>query len=133
MLRPCIDCGKPGDGPRCPQHAPAASGKPSARARGYDAAHDRLSRRARRLQPCCADCGRPDDLQLHHKPEAWQRKAAGKIIRLQDVEVLCGDCNRRRGPARGLTPRGGDPDQDHRGPHRQANFGSENGFQLGQS
>src|SRR5215203_1387778 len=101
-MKPCADCGAltEGHGSRCADCCEPAP-KPSARARGYDAAHDRLSKRARKLQPFCLDCGSRDDLQLHHKPEAWQRKEAGKIIRLEDTEVLCGDCNRKRGPARG--------------------------------
>jgi 5-methylcytosine-specific restriction enzyme A len=62
-----------------------------------------LSRRARRLQPFCTDCGSTEDLQTDHTPEAWKRKAAGKPLRLADVEVVCGPCNRARGAARGTT------------------------------
>ena len=77
-LRPCVVCGEPTTRGRCPQH------------RGYDAAWDRLSRKARRLQPFCSDCGAVEDLQTDHTPEAWTRKVAGKTIRLQDVDVVCG-------------------------------------------
>lgn len=98
-LRPCLDCGTPSEGPHCPEHttdtkAPAAD-------RGYDAAWTRLSKRARRLQPFCSGCGSTEYLQCDHTPEAWARKAAGKAIRLQDVQVLCGPCNRAAGAARG--------------------------------
>lgn len=99
-LRPCIDCGEPTDGARCVEHARPSSPKASASSRGYDAAWQRLSAKARRLQPFCADCGATDDLQADHRPEAWARKAAGKPIRLADVDVVCGPCNRRRGAAR---------------------------------
>ena len=57
----------------------------------------------RRLQPFCSDCGSTEGLECDHSPEAWARKAAGKPIRLQDVDVVCGECNRRRGAARGVT------------------------------
>lgn len=107
-LRPCLDCGEPATGPRCSAHT--IDTKPSASARGYDAAWARLSKRARKLQPFCTDCGCTEDLQLDHSPEAWERKSAGKVIRLDDVAVVCGPCNRSRGAARGrLVTRGDDP------------------------
>jgi 5-methylcytosine-specific restriction endonuclease McrA len=98
-MRPCLDCGEPADGPRCPEHT--VDTKPAAAQRGYDHAWTKLSKRARRLQPFCLDCGSTEDLQCDHTPEAWARKAAGKPIRLQDVQVLCGPCNRDAGAARG--------------------------------
>jgi 5-methylcytosine-specific restriction protein A len=106
-LTACLDCGEPSDGPRCAEHttdtkAPAAD-------RGYDAAWTRLSKRARRLQPFCSDCGSTEDLQCDHTPEAWARKAAGLAIRLQDVQVLCGSCNRAAGAARGPAATRGMP------------------------
>lgn len=97
----CLDCGEPSIGPHCPEH----DIKGTATQRGYDAAWDRLSKRARRLQPFCGSCGATEDLQCDHTPEAWERKAAGKPIRLQDVQVLCGPCNRDAGAARGMDPR----------------------------
>lgn len=122
--RPCIGCGAVIDaGTRCPDCTPT---EPSAHTRGYDAAWTRLSRRARRLQPFCSDCGATNDLQADHTPEAWRRKAAGLSIRLQDVDVVCGPCNRARGAARPGThraderPPAGQPGPSTRGrdPHR---------------
>lgn len=69
--------------------------------RGYGAAWQRLSKRARRLQPFCTDCYSPDDLTADHTERAWQRYDAGKTIRLQDIDVVCRDCNSARGAARG--------------------------------
>lgn len=106
-LRPCLVCGEPAEGPRCEVHT--VDRKAPAAARGYDAAWARLSKRARRLQPFCTDCGATDDLQADHTPEAWERKAAGLAIRLADVDVVCGPCNRRRGAARGPQTRGRAP------------------------
>lgn len=103
MLKPCLSCGLPSDQSRCPEHRPKDTR--DHRARGYDAAWDRLSQRARRLQRFCSDCGATSDLQCDHTPEAWQRKAEGKPIRLRDVDVCCGKCNRRRGSARPGTTR----------------------------
>lgn len=88
-LRPCLDCGEPSPDARC---SPC---------RGYDAQHDKLSKRARRLQPWCSSCGATEDLQLDHGPQTWERRAEGKPLRLQDYRgVYCGDCNRANGPAR---------------------------------
>lgn len=105
-MKPCLDCGEPGTGPRCAAHT--VDTKPSAHHRGYDAAWKRLSKRARRLQPFCLDCGSTDDLQADHTPQAWQRKADGKSIRLQDIAIRCGPCNRAAGAARGNAVTRGD-------------------------
>lgn len=107
-LRPCLDCGEPAPSTRCADCNPADT-KPTAAARGYDAAWTRLSKRARRLQPFCLHCGATEDLQTDHTPEAWKRKAAGKVVRLQDIRVLCGPCNRAAGAARGPLTRGDTP------------------------
>jgi 5-methylcytosine-specific restriction protein A len=109
-LRPCLVCGELADGPRCEVHT--VDRKPPAAARGYDAAWSRLSKRARRLQPFCSDCGSTEDLQADHSPEAWERKAEGLAIRLVDVDVVCGPCNRRRGAARGPRTRGEAPSSE---------------------
>lgn len=98
-LQPCLDCGEVTDRNRCPDHR--QDSKPQSQLRGYDYDWRKLSARARRLQPFCTDCGATDGLQADHTPEAWERKAAGKPIRLQDVAVVCGPCNRARGAARG--------------------------------
>ena len=44
-----------------------------------------------------------DDVRLtaDHSVEAWKRKAAGKVIRLRDISVVCRRCNSERGAARG--------------------------------
>lgn len=86
--KPCLDCGQPTAGTRCPEH------------RGYDRRWRVLSERARKLQSWCSDCGSTEDLQTDHSPEAWARIAAGKPVRLRDVDVVCGPCNRERGQAR---------------------------------
>lgn len=114
-LRPCLTCGEPTTGPRCPEHTHDT--KPSARARGYNTSWDKLSKRARRLQPFCSDCGATHDLQADHTPEAWARKAAGKPLRLTDIDVVCGPCNRKRGAARGRLTRGDGVNGSHSDPH----------------
>lgn len=70
-------------------------------ARGYGARWQRLSKRAREMSPFCEDCGSPDDLTADHSVEAWRRVEAGKVIRLQDISVVCRSCNSERGAARG--------------------------------
>lgn len=105
-MKPCLDCGTPTDGPRCDEHS--VDRKAPAAERGYDAAWTKLSKRARRLQPFCQSCGSTESLQCDHTPEAWVRKASGKAIRLSDVQVLCGPCNRAAGAARGPSATRGD-------------------------
>ena len=107
MLKACVVCGSLSDGARCPEHR-VVQVKASPDRRGYDATWKKLSRRARQLQPFCLDCGTTEDLTTDHTPEAWERKLAGKVIRLEDVAVVCRGCNARRGAARpgaGQVPR----------------------------
>lgn len=110
VKKPCIVCGDPD----CVTHVYGAGPRKGIRrpedrnARGYDAAWARLSRAARRAQPFCSDCGvradqlGPDEyLTTDHTPEAWRRRERGQRIRLRDVDVVCMDCNIKRGAARG--------------------------------
>jgi len=98
MMRPCLVCSKLSEASRCPDHTVDDRG--SAASRGYDTTWTRLSKRARKLQPFCSVCGTTDDLTADHKPEAWQRRAAGQVIRLVDVDVLCRSHNAAKGAAR---------------------------------
>jgi 5-methylcytosine-specific restriction endonuclease McrA len=103
VLVPCIVCGEPSPEPRCIAHARTREGarqRGTFRQRAYDGAWDRLSKRARKLQPFCLDCGSTANLTADHLPAAWARKERGLPIRLQDVEVVCRDCNARRGESR---------------------------------
>lgn len=106
-LRPCLECGTPSPRPRCPEHTPRDT-KTSAHKRGYDWQWTRLSKRARKLQNWCTDCGATEGLQADHTPQAWARKEAGKPIRLQDIAIRCGPCNRSAGAARGNAVTRGD-------------------------
>lgn len=112
LAKPCADCGTlTHNGTRCEactrnkdhrrakERTPTA--KTSAHSRGYTSRWQRLSKQARQLQPFCSDCGATTDLQADHTPEAWQRHNQGLEVRLKDIDVVCGDCNRRRGAARG--------------------------------
>jgi hypothetical protein len=101
LLKACSDCGTPTDRARCPDCQRPAAPKESATARGYDAAWERLSKRARRLQPFCSDCGTTEDLTTDHSEAAWKRKDAGKPIRLVDVTSCAGAATRSEEP-RGL-------------------------------
>lgn len=117
-MKPCITCGEPCDGPRCPDHA-LPDHRGTAAARGYDSRWRRLSKRARKLQPFCSDCGTTDDLTVDHSTEAWQRYEQNLTIRLSDVEVVCRACNSRRGAAR---PRGTALEEGARRPADKAQF-----------
>ncbi len=120
-LRPCLECGEPTPATRCEQHTTCRTHELSAGERGYDTAWHRLSKRARKLQPWCSDCGALGDLTADHSAKAWARKAAGKVLRLRDVEVVCRSCNSKRGARRvGLTPRGEGPSEGVSRPRGEA-------------
>src|SRR5699024_1215494 len=114
IKRICAECGSPYERQttesRCQERNPSEhrlrrrahqSNKGNAQQRGYDYRWAQLTKRARALQPYCSDCGSPNNLTADHSTEAWQRRERGLAIRLQDIDVVCADCNRDRGPARG--------------------------------
>lgn len=109
-FKPCSSCSEVHEnrGPRCEACAPSTTELrlTSPRERGYDAAWDRLSRLARRLQPFCLDCGTEEHLTADHLPSAWERKEQGLPIRIEDIEVVCNDCNVKRGTSRVGSDRG---------------------------
>jgi hypothetical protein len=97
-LRPCLDCGEPTQDARCATCRPLAlAALPTARARGYSAAWDRLSTRARTAQPFCTWCSSTEDLTADHL--RWPART------LVDVQVLCRPCNSGAGSTRGDNPR----------------------------
>jgi 5-methylcytosine-specific restriction enzyme A len=99
--RPCVVCGALTVGSsKCEACRPAdyrrwRIGRPShrpSRSVGYSTAWSRLSRRARRAQPWCTDCGATTDLTADHL--VWPARS------LVDVAVRCRRCNSRKGPVR---------------------------------
>lgn len=92
-LKTCVICGEICDGPRCPDHVARPRKKVSATRRGYDTRWQRLSARARHLQPWCSRCGTHDDLTTDHLH--WPART------LADVDVLCRSCNAAKGKAVG--------------------------------
>lgn len=110
MMKPCVNCGQLlEERSRCTDCATEQKKTqhrwtPKRRSRevGYTTEWDKLSRRARRMQPWCSDCGSPEDLTADHSLEAWQRYYAGLPIRLRDVDVVCRPCNIDRGTPGGM-------------------------------
>ena len=106
---PCSHCGIPSRDRLCEEcktthertRVRSKQVRESAAARGYDSRWRRLSKRAREMQPFCLDCGTSNDLQADHSPETWKRVERGLPLRVTDVDVVCGPCNRARGAARG--------------------------------
>lgn len=126
----CLDCGEPAPATRCPdcqteREARVTAAKGSATARGYGSAWQRLSARARRLQPFCLDCGTADDLTSDHL--VWPART------LADVEVVCRPCNSRRGAVRGAKGRGPNPEVRSLGPVGKAKFPSHSSSLSGDS
>lgn len=130
LLKACSDCGELTDRARCAACRPRDP-RPSGTQRGYDSAWQRLSKRARRLQPFCSDCGTTEDLTVDHTPAAWAAHEAGREITLDMVEVVCRADNSRRGAARGPSTRGSAPLRPEVSPSGKAKFESENGSHFG--
>jgi 5-methylcytosine-specific restriction endonuclease McrA len=94
-LRPCLVCGEPSTSPRCDDCKPAASTQASFRDRGYKTAWDKLSKKARKLQPWCTRCGSSSDLTGDHiLPISDYPELA---VTIENLQVLCRPCNGKRG------------------------------------
>ena len=139
MKRPCLTCGLPSEDSRCPEHQPKSwqHREGSARARGYDRTWDKLSIRARRMQPFCSLCFSTENLTTDHLPSAWRRKAEGKAIRLRDVRVLCSPCNVDAGSSRpddmgrgAIDGRSGPPGEAQSPLHTFADDGDKSGYEC---
>lgn len=106
-MRPCLTCGDLSEDTRCEEHTAETARvherervRLTPRERGYDAAWIRLSKRARRLQPWCLDCGTTSDLSADHLPQAWIKHERGEALTLADIEVVCLSCNAKRETSR---------------------------------
>lgn len=92
-LRPCLRCGVPVAGTHCSDCQPTDVRVRHA-IRSNPAAWKALSKRVRRVQPWCLDCGTTDDLCADHIiPLAVAEELA---LVEQNVTVRCRTCNGRR-------------------------------------
>ncbi len=96
--RPCIDCGEPTPGTRCPDCQAERARQRPRKARGHvhenPARWKALSARARRLQPFCLDCGSTVDLTADHVIPVSERPDLA--LRIENVAVRCRRCNGRK-------------------------------------
>lgn len=121
-LRPCLTCGEPSGRSRCDAHRVKAPPKvlPKGHVHLNPARWKALSKRARRMQPWCLDCGTTEDLTTDHViPVSEAPELAYKPA---NIAVRCRPCNSRRGDrctdteraevetrlTRGEAPAGGD-------------------------
>lgn len=98
-LRPCMECGAPGENTRCPEHA-REFGKRETRKNVAHVAYKNLSRwknlskRMRRRQPWCDVCGTDQRLQtnhiisVHERPDLTYNEA--------NISILCDVHNGQR-------------------------------------
>lgn len=109
--RPCLTCGELSPNSYCDDHAyrrDNSKRRPyTAHQMGYGYRWQQLSKQARQKQPFCLDCGSTYRLTADHTDRAWQRVIERKPIRLQDIDVVCEQCNIKRGKKRpdALNPR----------------------------
>lgn len=122
-LKPCLECGEPADGTRCPDHpAPDRSSRKHLhiwRSRRWT----RLSKRLRRMQPWCSTCGSRDDLTVDHRVPL---NRGGDPFDLDNLDVLCRPCNSAKGDRDLRDDQGGHPDDLRARSARQA----QNRFSL---
>lgn len=95
-LRPCLDCGTPAAGPRCPEHTVTDTRTNRTHvAWRNDAKWKNLSKRLRKAQPWCSQCSTTVDLTVDHIVPVSQAPELAYAV--ENCDVLCRSCNGRRG------------------------------------
>lgn len=95
-LKPCIVCGTPANGSRCPEHQP----KDTRTNRDHVAWHNNgrwkaMSKRLRRASPFCEWCGDVNALSVDHVLPVSQFPELTYAV--ENCRVLCKVCNGKRG------------------------------------
>src|SRR5258705_6159747 len=96
-MRPCLDCGEPTTGVRCPDHTTRTDTRTNRSHVAYanDARWKAFSKRLRRMVPFCEGCGAVTGLSVDHLlpvsdyPELTYAE--------ENCQTLCLPCNGRRG------------------------------------
>ena len=125
VLKPCLDCGELSTQNRCAEHRREQRqakeqryierhGHRRERLPGHSSSEwIRLSKKARAVQPWCLDCRRTEDelravgerLEADHLAITHWKQLHKQPLSLNDIEVVCGQCNRARGSSRVGTDR----------------------------
>ncbi|MGQ0669341.1 MAG: HNH endonuclease signature motif containing protein [Actinomycetota bacterium] len=103
-LRPCLDCGRPTEGPRCKSCRPRSGTDPrgTRQQRGYSDQWLRSVKAAVSAQPWCSDCGAPwsrDNPLTGDHPVPMSEGGSPD----QEPIVLCRRCNSAKGIAKGIA------------------------------
>lgn len=92
-LKPCIACGEPTAGSRCPEHQ-LADTRPQGHVHTNPARWKNLSKRLRKNSPFCETCGAVEQLQLDHVIPYSVSPELGYAE--ENLRVWCKTCNGRR-------------------------------------
>lgn len=96
MMRPCLDCGEPTDGPRCPEHTTTDTRvRDKAHVHTNTARWKALSKRLRKLSPFCELCGAIEQLSVDHILPVSE--APELAYAEENCRIACLTCNGRRG------------------------------------
>lgn len=85
MRRPCLTCGEPSQDSYCPAHREPKKTNPIHGTQRWR----RLSKRLRRMQPFCTECGSTERLQVDHIDGDPTNNV------LENLRVLCEPCHAR--------------------------------------
>jgi 5-methylcytosine-specific restriction endonuclease McrA len=94
-LRPCLDCGTPSDGPRCPAHTTTTKQRPKGHIHTNTTRWKNLSKRLRKLSPFCELCGAREQLSVDHILPVSE--APELVFAEENLRVGCLSCNGSRG------------------------------------
>jgi 5-methylcytosine-specific restriction enzyme A len=96
--RPCLVCGRPTNGSRCPEHTIE---RPDWRRRGYDAEYDRNRRALLAVSTRCAVCGLPSMLNDPLTADHIVPRSEGGGNEQSNLRAVHRSCNQRRGKGGG--------------------------------
>lgn len=94
-MKPCLGCGDPVEGSRCPGCRPKDSRPSRSHPYLHTARWTGLSKRLRKLSSQCEGCGSTKNLSVDHIIPASEREDL--IFNVHNLRVWCMDCQRHRG------------------------------------
>src|SRR5690606_15527647 len=91
LFKPCLVCGELSKESRCSEHRITRTSREGHAAYKNNARWKNLSKKLRKLQPWCSECGATDDLTCDHIIPVKER--SDLTYATENIQILCRSCN----------------------------------------